>query len=319
LSGRCEELARMLDASVSRNRCDALLLSGGLDSSILASILRPEYAVACSFGSQSPDLEYAKEVAGMFCCEFVHEVTSPEAMTELAERIVQAFQTFDPIEIRNSVVALAGIERAKKDGYTLVMTGDGGDELFAGYNYLSRYYSDLPRLDSEVRRLWQVMHFSSEKLGTHAGVKIRAPYLDAEFMEYAKSIPVREKVGERNGQKFGKYNLRVCYEKALGPKIAWRSKLAQEQGAGTERFHEFVEERIDDLSFSNRAKAALQEGVAIRSKEHLYYYAIFRSHFGPPKEESCEFRCTGCQGCLSEDGRFCRTCGAFPVTPVKSL
>ena len=319
MSGRCDELAKMLEDSVSRNGCDALLLSGGLDSSVLASILRPRYAVACSFGGRSPDMEYAREVAERFCGELAHEVISPEAMADLVERIVQIFRTFDPIEIRNSVVALAGIERAKKDGHVDVMTGDGGDELFAGYNYLSKYYSDLTRLDSEVRRLWQVMHFSSEKLGTDVGVKIRSPYLDAEFMGYAKSIPVEEKVGVHDGRTYGKYNLRVCYEKVLGPKIAWRSKLAQEQGAGTERFHEFVEERIDDLTFSNRAKTASQEGVTLRSKEHLYYYAIFRSHFGPPKEVTCEFRCTDCHGCMSKVGRFCRTCGAFPVTPVKSL
>src|SRR3712207_3337103 len=64
-----------------------------------------------------------------------------------------------------------------------------------------------------------------------------------------------------------------------------------------------------------------QENVKIRSKEHLHYYAIFRSYFPPPKEEgkdddNCTSRCSDCRGCIAPDTRFCRKCGAFPVVPL---
>ena len=55
------------------------------------------------------------------------------------------------MEIRNTCVIFAGISRAKKEGYREVMTGDGSDELFAGYNYLRRYFSHLSDLDAEVQ------------------------------------------------------------------------------------------------------------------------------------------------------------------------
>jgi asparagine synthase (glutamine-hydrolysing) len=129
-------------------------------------------------------------------------------------------------------------------------------------------------------------------------------------------------VGEHNGKKFGKFILRRCFEATLGD-IVWREKLAQEQGAATDKYQKYVEEMIDDLTFTNKTKIAKeQDGVRIRSKEHLHYYAIFRSYFSPPKEEDeddCESRCPECRGCMAPDGRFCRTCGAFPVAPVKSL
>jgi asparagine synthase (glutamine-hydrolysing) len=293
------------------------MLSGGVDSSILASILRPDYAVTCSFGPDSPDGPYAEMVGKKFCASHCKVVISFEKMLDLADRVVKISKTFDPTEIRNSVVALAAIEQAKADGYDEIMTGDGGDELFAGYNYLSRYYSDFSRLDSEVRRLWRVMHFSSQDLGAHLGVKIVAPYLDPDFARFAMSLPVETKVGEKDGKQWGKFLLRSCYEKELGPAIAWRPKLAQEQGAGTERFQQYINERIDDSTFSSKSRIAKSEGVVLRSKEHLHYYALFRSYFPPPRQEEGMRRCPDCQANIDSESRYCRRCGAFPVRPVE--
>ncbi len=311
----CGELVRRLEESIERNRADALLLSGGLDSTALASLLRPSYTVAAGLGANAPDLAFARQIGQKYSKRHVEEVFDEERMGKMVDAIVQTFKTFDPIEIRNSCVALAGLGSAKRDGHSRVMTGDGGDELFAGYNYLSRYYGDLKKLEQELVRLWEIMHFSSRSLGQRIGVEVTAPFLDDEFMEFAKSITVGEKVGERDGQKFGKFILRRCFEPEIGM-LAWRPKMAQEQGAATDRYSAFIDRMIDDMTYANRTKAAAMEGVKIRSKEHLNYYAIFRGYFSPPKEESknCEKICPECMACLK--GRFCRTCGAFPVIPV---
>ena len=143
----CLQLTKLLTQSVERNRTDALLLSGGLDSSILASILYPAYSVTAGFGNDAPDLAYARQIARKYSNRHVEVIFAQEKMLGMVEQVIQVFQTFDPIEIRNSCVALAGIKQAKNDGYSKIMTGDGGDELFAGYNYLARYYSDPLRLD----------------------------------------------------------------------------------------------------------------------------------------------------------------------------
>jgi asparagine synthase (glutamine-hydrolysing) len=318
----CGQLTNLLSESVERNHADALLLSGGLDSSILASILRPQYSVAAGFGASAPDLAYARQVAQKYSKHHAEVVFGQNRMAQLVEQVIQLFKTFDPIEIRNSAVALAGIEQAKSDGYYAVMTGDGSDELFAGYNYFSRYYSDMQRFDSELRRLWQIMHFSSRKLGGHAGIDVKTPFLDEKFARFAKLINVNDKVGEHDGKKWGKFILRKCFEARLGS-LVWRPKLAQEQGAATDRYQKYIEEMIDDLTFANKKRIAQeQDGVRIRNKEHLHYYAIFRSYFAPPKEEeekdddSYRSRCSECRGCIAPDARFCRMCGAFPVEPV---
>ncbi|HJU34220.1 MAG TPA: asparagine synthase-related protein [Nitrososphaera sp.] len=316
----CEELTKLLTESVKRNHSDALLLSGGLDSSILASILHPEYSIVVGFGGSAPDLAYARQVAERYCKHHVEIVFEQSKMTALVEEVIQIFKTFDPIEIRNSAVALAGLEWAKSDGYSSIMTGDGSDELFAGYNYLSRYYTDMQQFDSELRRLWQMMHFSSRKLGEHVRIEVKSPFLDDKFVSFAKLVSPNDKVGEHEGKKWGKFILRKCFEPALGS-LVWRPKLAQEQGAATDRYQKYIEEMIDNLTFENKKKIAEeQESVRIRSKEHLHYYAIFRSYFPPPKEEQgddiCSSRCSECRGCIPSDTRFCRKCGAFPVVPV---
>jgi asparagine synthase (glutamine-hydrolysing) len=291
------------------------MLSGGLDSSILASILRPKYSVTAGFGFDAPDFIYARRIAEKYGTKHVEVIFDQNRMAELVEQVIQVFKTFDPIEIRNSVVALAGIEKAKSDGHFVIMTGDGGDELFAGYNYLARYYSDLRKLDSELHRLWRVMHFSSKELGKHAGVEVRTPFLDEGFMSFAKSISVDEKVGEHGGEKWGKFILRKCFEPSLGD-IVWRQKLAQEYGAATNKYRNYIEDMLNEQAFSSKTKAAKeQDGVVIRSKEHLHYYGIFRSYFLAPKEEGCELHCPQCSGCMAQGSRFCRICGAYPVTP----
>ena len=317
----CEQLTKLLTESVERNHANALLLSGGLDSSILASILRPEYSLSIGFGRAAPDLAYARQVAERYCKHHVEIVFGPNKMAELVEQVIQIIRTFDPIEIRNSAVALAGIEWAKSDGYSNIMTGDGSDELFAGYNYLSRYHSDMQRFDLELQRLWKIMHFSSRRLGEHIGIDVKTPFLDETFASFAKKIDVNEKVGVHGGKKLGKFILRKCFEPELGP-VVWRSKLAQEQGAATDCYKQYVEEMIDDLTFANKKRIAEeQESVRIRSKEHLHYYAIFRGYFPPPREEgkeddSCTSRCSDCFGWVAPDTRFCRKCGAFPVVPL---
>ena len=319
MPGECTELVRMLSSSVMRNRSEVLLLSGGLDSSILASILHPKCCITAAYGTDAPDTPFAADVAKKYCKSHVTVALDDARMLEIVEEVVQILKTFDPTEIRNASVALAGMLRAKNDGYSSVMTGDGADELFAGYNYLSRYYSDLAKLDSELRRLWEVMHFSSMKLAKHLGIDVRAPFLDEKFVKFAKSLAIHKKVGEHGGMKMGKFILRECYEPELGAKIAWRPKLAQEQGAATDNFHHYLDRNIEDPVFARKAKAAQEEGVKLRGKEHLHYYALFRSYNPPPKEQACELRCPECRACMEPAGRYCRTCGAFPVTPVRLL
>jgi asparagine synthase (glutamine-hydrolysing) len=316
LGNDCSRLKTELGESVERNFASTLLLSGGLDSSILASIVNPTYSWTVGFGRDSLDLSFARQVATKYSKKHTEIILTDLELLNIIHEIIQLFKTFDPIEIRNSSVMYAGLSKVRKEGISTIMTGDGGDELFAGYNYLKRYFSDMRMLKAELQRLWDTMHFSSKLIGKKVGIDIKTPFLDKKFMDYCKSINIVKMIGEHETELWGKFILRKCFEQELGTKIVWRTKLAQEQGAGIINIRNLLMNNVDDLSYEEETTKALSEGVIIKDKEQLYYYKVFRTYFPPPKDEECSStRCPKCNCCFKWNGRFCRTCGAFPVIP----
>ncbi len=300
-----------------KDGADSLLLSGGLDSSVLAYILTDNaYGVTaiCIGYSDSDDLRYSSTVAERLGMKYRQEHVEIEDMLNALHDVIRIMRSFDPMEVRNSIVVHLALKRLKESGYRHAITGDGSDELFAGYNYMLRMnYDELSR---ELARLKDVMHFSSVVLGEQIGIDVSLPYL--ELKDYASSIPVYMKVGNRKGKRYGKFILRSCFEDVLGEQIAWRVKVPMEEGANTSMLKEYLTTIIDDETFVNRCnKYNINEHVSIRSKEHLYYYEVYRRFFEPPyKYADSTHVCPSCKGGIDANARFCRICGAYPVRPL---
>ena len=312
---RCEELrSRMIEAADGSPQ-ESILLSGGLDSSILASIIKPANAITIGLGPEAEDLPFAAGIAKRFCNRHIMVVINEQNLLTIISKLVLLMRTFDPIEIRNSAVLYAGIEESVRRGYKGVITGDGCDELFAGYNYMSRFDGRLHELENELNRIWEIMHFSSHTIGRELGVDISSPFLCSQFLEYAKVINISEKIGYYDGKRWGKFILRKCFEKALGKEIAWRAKKAQETGANITKISSVINEACSDKLYSIEKNKSKHDGVTIRDKEHLYYYLLFRRTFPPPRffDKSFVFRCPNCLGPFIWKGSYCRTCGSHAI------
>ena len=289
----------------------SLLLSGGLDSSILACLMKPKFSIVTSLGNDSMDIEYARRIARKYSENHIECVVDFDDIIMTVPHIVKTFKTFDPLEIRNSAVIYLGLKTSRDQGFMSVVTGDGADELFAGYNYMQRYFSNLERLQSILEDLWTIMKFSSRKIGESLSVVVNTPYLEKQFYSLATSIGIDEKVGEHENKKWGKFILRKTFEDDLGSTV-WRNKMALEQGSGFEKISVKFHDLIDDEEFNNESKRVLIDGVKLKNKEHLYYYRIYESFFGSPVKEPCETkRCSFCSSCLTYP-KYCYTCGAFP-------
>ena len=313
----CKRLKSELIESVKRHHSDTLLLSGGLDSSILAGIAKPSQTVTVVWDDSSPDLRFARLIALRQKTKHTEVNLSRKGyLSKVLRTVIRSLKTFSPIEVRNSVVSCAGLMVAKELEYEDVMTGDGCDELFAGYKYLGKYFQDLDRLNNEMERLWNIMQFSSKALSKTLGIGLRTPFLDSQFLSYAKSVPLSKKIGEYSGNYWGKYILRRCFQKELGYDFAWRNKMAQEEGAGTVKLKTHFDNNYNERIFDIKTQFALKEGVNISNKEQLQYYEIFRSYYCPPANEDClDFRCPKCRGCISSNDTYCKICGSFPIIP----
>lgn len=310
-------LMKALEESVKRNLAEGILLSGGLDTSVLAYLgskwtKLKAFTVALQ-GAPAPDVDFATLVANHLQLEHLIHYFDRDELYDAIRIVVKAMDSFDPMEIRNSVTVYIGLRCAKENGVNTIMTGDGCDELFAGYNFL--FELDEETLNLELQKLWEVMSFSSVRLGNVLKMEVKLPYLDPEFKEFAMELQPTLKVREERGQRWGKWILRKAFENLLPGRIVWRPKTPIELGSGTFTLTHLFEETISDSEFSQKRERYLKEDkVAIRDKEQLFYYEVYKSILGVPHPTDPKGKvCPGCNSNLPSRSSYCRRCGAYPV------
>ena len=311
------ECKSVIQTSVHKNLGDSLLLSGGLDTSIIAhaaaTTSKPKCYTVIFPLAETPDLPYARSIAKKLGFEWDVLELKPEDLTTPVTEVIRILRTFDPMEVRNSVVVYHGLAAARDQGYAKVMTGDATDELFAGYSFSF----NLPpvKLMRRLRDLWKVMHFSSKPMAATLGISASLPYLDRSVVEFAETLRSEQLVGFRNKRKYGKLILRVAFEQIIGKRSAWRVKTPIEYGSGTTYLPKYYATKIKDSAFTqDRTDAASRDGVKIRDKEQLEYYRLYRRMFPPPAElAKTAYRCPDCGADVGPDSTFCITCGAYPI------
>jgi asparagine synthase (glutamine-hydrolysing) len=205
------------------------------------------------------------------------------------------------------------MKTAKESGCKSIMTGDGADELFAGYNFFKRLSGK--ELDKDLERIWNVMHYPSRSIAKSIGILLHTPFLDEKVSEYVKKIPSELKIREENGKKYGKWILRKAFENSLPNSIIWREKSAMQDGSGTSGLTTFFDTLISESVFLEKSKHYTdKEKVNLSSKESLYYYEIYRKYFDMPSVlGKSESSCPNCSYSITRNSHFCRMCGSYPI------
>jgi len=294
---------------------DVISLSGGLDSTILAYYLKekkPKAITVISKDFESTDLTYCQLASKEFGLPLQIVNVDTAEILESIKQTISILKNFNDIEIRNNIVMYLAIKWARDHHFKSIMTGDGADELFAGYSFLVKKSED--EIEKEIQRIVSIMHFPTQRIGESLGVKVESPFLDEKIIELAKSIPTKLKVKAEKGKKHGKWILRKTFEKKIPFQIAWRKKSPMQDGAGTRGLTNLFDSIIGDELFSEKKKKIEQEfGITVRSKESLHYFEIYENMHGLPNNaQNSETSCPYCHF-STENSKFCRMCGAFPI------
>lgn len=312
-----EDARRLITAAVSKNFAPAILLSGGLDTSIIAYLAAPlglKDAVTVLASRDAPDGPHSAAVARRLGLR--HHVVESDLAGVLYEVpfVCHVLRTFDPMEIRNSAVVARALREAAWRGHREVMTGDGADELFGGYSFM--WNKNPAEFAASTSRMARIMRFSSIPLGEALGVKVRAPFLDPDVARFALTLPKDRLVGERGGVTHGKLILREAFPQVEN---RWRRKDPIEIGSGSTRAPEFFRMRMGEKDFQRERDRILREdGVEIRDPEHLAYYDAFTmvNRGNPPLVRDGSDPCPKCRYPMpARESDFCVTCGAWPVPP----
>lgn len=320
MESTCCEFKNILTNICAKEDHDGILLSGGLDSSILAYHIKPKYSITISIDKESPDYFYSSLIAKKKYSINHHmiNISYNEVLANI-EELIEEFKTFDPIFLKNSVVQLIGFKIAKEMNIKSLVIGDGADELFAGYNFLHKYSEEPKRLEEKINSLIQNMDFFSIKFSNKLGLKIFLPFLQKEIAEFSQKITIKEKISKNDGTLYGKFFLRKCYEDILGKEIVWREKNALEKGSGFTNLKYYIENNmITDSEYIVEEEKSKSEGVEIQNKEHLYFYKIYKKFFRPPREDmpnesNTIKKCPFCKSLFLWKGNFCKVCGGYPV------
>ena len=296
------ELKRKLIESVRKNTATGLLFSGGLDSAVLAAINTRLKAITVNLEAKGEDVGYAESAARFLSLEHHKRSVDVDEAIDSIPQVIRTLRSFDPA-IPNDIVVYFGLQTAEKLGIAKVMTGDGSDEIFAGYSYMQ----EMENLENYIRRISQQMQFSSNRLGKFFNIKISQPFLNKEVIDFAHTIPAELKIREEGGTLTGKWILRQAFEDSLPPEIVWQNKRPLEIGSGMSHLRQIISSKISDNEFEE--KKSLYP-IRFLNKEHLYYYEIYRREVGEiPAPNPDEKTCAGCGAGMRQDAFHCKVCG----------
>jgi asparagine synthase (glutamine-hydrolysing) len=304
------ELRKSLEAAVHRQLMSdvpyGVLLSGGLDSSIISAIAKKyadrrietqdtkeawwprlhSFAVGLK---GSPDLAAAQKVADHIGTVH-HEIlfTIQEGLDAIRD-VIYHLETYDVTTVRASTPMYLMARVIKSMGVKMVLSGEGADEIFGGYLYFHKAPNAKAFHEETIRKLNKLHLYDclrANKSLAAWGIEGRVPFLDIEFMDVAMRLNPEDKMAKDG--RIEKWILRKTFEDYLPESIAWRQKEQFSDGVGynwIDTLKKIVSEKISDTLLTN-AKFRFPIHPP-QSKEEYFYRSIFSEHFPSDSSAAC--------------------------------
>lgn len=275
-----------------------VLLSGGLDSSVISAIAKKYAAKRIETDGASdawwpqlhsftiglkgaPDLIKAREVAE-YIGTIHHEInyTIQEGLDALRD-VIYFIETYDVTTVRASTPMYLLGRVIKSMGIKMVLSGEGADEIFGGYLYFHKAPDARAFHDETVRKLSKLYLYDclrANKSLSAWGVEGRVPFLDKEFLDVAMRLNPKAKMAP--GKVIEKKIVREAFADMLPESVAWRQKEQFSDGVGYSWIDTLKAITATAISDEQMAKAADRFPVNTpQNKEEYYYRSIFEEHF----------------------------------------
>ena len=268
------------------------LLSGGIDSSVIACLANE----ACKerFGKdaklktfalgvgESTDIKNARIVADHIDSDHHELIVDLEQILAVLPDVIYYLESFDPSLVRSAVSNFLISQYAREQGIEVLLSGEGGDEVFCGYMYLK----DFP-LEEQFSRQIECLGFLHnnaalrlDRMNSCHGVRVVAPLISGELLNYSLGIAPEYKQRPVPEGRIEKWIFRKAFESMLPKEIVWRLKQEFSQGSGSAGLlPDYFEDVISDSELAETQAAY----PIVRSKEELYYLRIFSEKFGAGK------------------------------------
>jgi asparagine synthase (glutamine-hydrolysing) len=271
----------------------ACLLSGGLDSSLIAALVKKYYKGVLetfSIGMKgSEDLKNAQIVAKHIGSVHTEVVVTKEELFDAIPEVIRAIESYDTTTVRASVGNyLLGKYISTHSKAKVIMNGDGSDELTGGYIYFLKSPNSMS-FDGECRRLLDDIHYfdvlrSDKSISSH-GLEPRTAFLDTEFVKSYLGIPAEFRNPLEQGIHIEKLLLRQAFDtfepELLPTEILWRKKEAFSDGvSGNDgSWYKIITEKIASLKPESKLWARKTMSNPPKTEEQMYYRRIYEDAY----------------------------------------
>jgi asparagine synthase (glutamine-hydrolysing) len=265
------------------------LLSGGLDSSLVAALAAKELkktgqrltTFSVGLKSGTLDLLNAKKVADHIGSDHKEVIFTVEEGIELLKEMVTLLETFDVTTIRASTPMHIMTKVIRDLGFKVVLSGEGADEIFGGY----LYFAHAPNAEEfqgecvrRIKRLHTADLLRADRSTMGASVEARVPFLDKAFLDVAMSLDPELKLIKRDQDRPEKWILRSSFadDQLIPDEVLWRQKEQFSDGVGyswVDGLKDFAEEAISDEEFAGREEKFPH--LTPMTKEAYLYRKIF--------------------------------------------
>jgi len=278
-------LMEAVEKRMKDNTVKGILLSGGLDSSLItymAREIKPDIECYTVSMEEGQDLPLAKDVTKYLGVKHHILIFGEKEIHEILPLAIHHQEMYEESCVQGAIANfLAG--RFVSPMAKCVLTGEGADEFFAGYDGQFRQGSNPEEVTSIVDSLINVAHNTAlqrlDRLNAANSYESRPPFLDSKVMDFSLKIPIQYKIhGE---EQVGKWIVRQAFEGCLPDHIIYQTKRFFAQGSGVAYIMRSQAEK--EISQSELDEFNKIEGNPwLSSVEELYYYRIFKQTFPQP-------------------------------------